>query len=199
MDIATALGLLLMAISVGIYGSIIGAGGGFLVVAGLVVIFDLSGATTVGTSVITTLFIHVTGALNYNRKGLVDRPTAAWFSVGAVPVAFLSAAFLAKRIPQQVFEVVIGLLLLALAVFVVARPSTQRCGGPTSPTSTEQTHRQRSDSRSTFRCVWSCRRFDHGATPGLAPETAHPPCHGNNHGDRCCLGIVVGNRSRDRR
>jgi uncharacterized membrane protein YfcA len=125
MDLLTAIGLLFLATSVGVYGTIIGAGGGFLVVAGLVVIFDLSGATAVGTSVITTLFIHLTGAFNYNRKGLVDRPTAAWFSVGAVPVAFLSAAFLAKRIPQRTFEILIGLLLLALAVFVVARPSAR--------------------------------------------------------------------------
>ncbi|MBT8239872.1 MAG: sulfite exporter TauE/SafE family protein [Acidimicrobiia bacterium] len=123
MDLATALGLVALALSVGIYGTIIGAGGGFIVVAGLVVLFDLSGATAVGTSVITTLFIHVSGAFNYNRKGLVDRPTTGWFATGSVPVAFVSAAFLANRIPQQTFEFLIGALLLALAVFVLVRPS----------------------------------------------------------------------------
>jgi uncharacterized membrane protein YfcA len=125
MDLATALGLVLMAISIGVYGSIIGAGGGFLAVAGLIVIFDLSGSTAVGTAVITTLFIHVASALNYNRKGLVDRPTAAWFSLGSMPVAFLSAAFLANRIPQRTFEFLIGCLLLALAVFVLVRPTAE--------------------------------------------------------------------------
>lgn len=125
MDPTTALGLVVLALSVGIYGTIIGAGGGFIVVAGLVVIFDLSGATAVGTSVITTLFIHVSGAFNYNRKGLVDRPTAGWFAAGSVPVAFASAAFLASRIPQRTFELSIGSLLLALAVFVLFRPSAE--------------------------------------------------------------------------
>ncbi|MFW2384069.1 MAG: sulfite exporter TauE/SafE family protein [Acidimicrobiales bacterium] len=125
MDPTTALGLVVLALSVGIYGTIIGAGGGFIVVAGLVVLFDLSGATAVGTSVITTLFIHVSGAFNYNRKGLVDRPTAGWFSAGSVPVAFVSAAFLASRIPQRTFELLIGALLLSLAVFVLVRPSVE--------------------------------------------------------------------------
>lgn len=125
MDPTTALGLVVLALSVGIYGTIIGAGGGFIVVAGLVVLFDLSGATAVGTSVMTTLFIHVSGAFNYNHKGLVDRPIVGWFAAGSVPVAFGSAAFLSSRIPQRTFEFLIGTLLLALSVFVIVRPSPE--------------------------------------------------------------------------
>lgn len=125
MDAGLALGLFLLALGVGIYGSIIGAGGGFVVVAGLVVLFDLSGAEAVGTSVITTLSIQLTSAITYDKAGMVDRPTAKWFTVGSIPVAFLSAALLASRIPQQTFNLLIGLLLLALAVFVILRPGLE--------------------------------------------------------------------------
>lgn len=125
MDITTALGLFLLALAVGTYGSIIGAGGGFLMVAGLVLVFDLSGATAVGTSVVTTLAIQITGAYTYTRKGLVDRPSALWFALGSVPVALLSAVFLADQIPEDTFEAIIGVMMLILAVFVmvVRRPS----------------------------------------------------------------------------
>lgn len=119
MNVQIAIGLFVLALTVGIYGSIIGAGGGFLVVAALVLFFDLSGATAVGTSVVTTFAIQVTGAYTYTRKGAVDRKVARWFVVGSMPVALLSAIFVADRVPEDTFELVIGVLLLALAVFVV--------------------------------------------------------------------------------
>ncbi len=126
MDVQTAIGLFLLALTVGVYGSIIGAGGGFLVVAGLVLVFDLSGATAVGTSVVTTLAIQVIGAYTYSKKGVVDRPVALWFALGSMPVALLSAVFVADRIPEATFELIIGVMLLVLAVFVLVlrRPET---------------------------------------------------------------------------
>lgn len=120
MDVTTAIALVVLALGVGTYGSIIGAGGGFLMVAALTLFFDLSGATATGTSVIATLFIQATGAWTYDRKGLVDRPSARWFIIGSVPVAFASGAFLASRIPARAFDLIVGALLLGLAVFVIA-------------------------------------------------------------------------------
>lgn len=119
MDVQTVVGLFLLAFAVGVYGSIIGAGGGFLVVAGLVLVFDLSGATAVGTSVLTTLAIQSTGAYTYTKKGLVVRPIALWFVIGSMPIALLSAMFVADRVPEDTFELIIGVLLVVLAAFVV--------------------------------------------------------------------------------
>lgn len=134
MDLQTAVGLFLLALAVGVYGSIIGAGGGFLVVAGLVLVFDLSGATAVGTSVVTTLAIQVTGAYTYTRKGVVDRPVAFWFALGSMPTALLSAVFVADRIPEDTFELIIGVMLLVLAVFVVfVRRPELPCGTSLEP------------------------------------------------------------------
>lgn len=133
MDVTTAIGLFLLALGVGVYGSIIGAGGGFVMVAGLVLVFDLSGATAVGTSVVTTAAIQATGAYTYTKKGVVDRPTALWFVLGSVPVALLSAVFLADRIPENTFEAIIGFLMLALAVFVVFVPRHDAPDGTTLP------------------------------------------------------------------
>ncbi len=92
------------------YGSIIGAGGGFVMVAGLVIVFDLSGATAVGTSVVTTAAIQAPAPTRIRSKGLVDRPSRLWFVVGSMPVALLSAIFLADRIPENTFELIIGVL-----------------------------------------------------------------------------------------
>ncbi len=134
MDVQTAIGLFLLAFTVGVYGSIIGAGGGFLVVAALVLVFDLRGATAVGTSILTTLAIQVTGAYTYSRKGLVERPVALWFVLGSMPVALLSAMFLADRLPDAAFELLIGSMLLVLAAFVVfVRPQHLPDGAAVEP------------------------------------------------------------------
>ena len=124
MDVQTAVGLFLLALTIGVYGSIIGAGGGFLMVAGLVLVFDLSGATAVGTSIVTTFAIQATGAYTYSKMGVVERPVALWFVLGSMPIALLSAVFVADRVPEDTFELIIGVLLLVLAVFVltVRRP-----------------------------------------------------------------------------
>lgn len=131
MDATTAIGLFLLAFTVGTYGSVIGAGGGFLMVSGLVLIFDLGGATAVGTSVLTTLVIQATGAYTYTKKGLVDRPSALWFALGSIPVALLSAIFLADQLPEKTFELIIGVMLLVLAAFVIFMPSIDAPDGTT--------------------------------------------------------------------
>lgn len=119
MDIGTAIGLLVLALAVGVYGSIIGAGGGFLMVAALTLIFGLSGATAVGTSSVSILFVQLSGAYTYDRKGLVDRASAKWVLLSSVPVAFVAAALLAASIPQRAFDLIVGVLLLGLAAFVL--------------------------------------------------------------------------------
>ncbi len=133
MEVWTAVGLLALALGVGVYGAIIGAGGGFLMVAGLTLIFGLDGAVAVGTSVVTTFVIQASGALTYTRQGMVEWASAQWFVLGSVPVAFATGAWLADRIPQRGFDLIVGLLLVALAVFVVAVRSPGDDSGEPAP------------------------------------------------------------------
>lgn len=122
MDLTTALGLLALAAIVGTYGTIIGAGGGFVLIPGLILLFDLEGAEAVGTGTIALAVIGLTGAATYDRGGMVARPVAGWFTLGSMPLALLSAWFLADRIDSDVFVSVLGFLLLGLAIFVVVTP-----------------------------------------------------------------------------
>ncbi len=119
LDPATAAGLLAFALAVGAYGSIIGAGGGFLLIPGLALLFGLQGAEAVGTGVITLACLHAGGALAYDRQGLVVRRVAAWWALGAAPVALLSGWLLTNRFDSDLLLTLIGLLMMALALFVV--------------------------------------------------------------------------------
>jgi uncharacterized membrane protein YfcA len=119
MDVATALGLLTLAAGVGVYGTVIGAGGGFVLIPGLVLLFGFSGVEAVGTGAVALGVIGATGAVAYDRKGLVDRDVALAFALTAVPVAMFSSWQLAGRVDSDLFIAVLGFLLIALAVFVL--------------------------------------------------------------------------------
>ena len=123
--------LVAFALAVGAYGTIIGAGGGFLLIPGLVLLFDLEGAEAVGTGVITLSVIGASGAWAYDREGLVDRRAAGWFALGSVPVALFCGLVVASRIDRDAFTDILGLILLGLAAFVLLMPTgTRATPGP---------------------------------------------------------------------
>ncbi len=134
MDAVTAVGLISFALVVGVYGTVIGAGGGFILIPGLVLLFDLEGVEAVGTGTVTLLAIGITGAISYDRSGLVRRSVAGWFAMGSVPAALLCAWLVADRIDADLFTSVLGFVLIALAVFVVLAPhsthDSQEIGRP---------------------------------------------------------------------
>jgi uncharacterized membrane protein YfcA len=129
MDVGTALGLVALAFGVGIYGTIIGAGGGFVMIPGLVLLFDLQGANAVGTGAVALMVIGLTGARSFDRSGLVVRPVAGWFALGSVPVALLAAWLLANRINAGAFNGILGALLVALGALVAIGPSLDQADG----------------------------------------------------------------------
>lgn len=130
MDAATAISLLAFAVVVGGYGTVIGAGGGFVLIPGLVLAFDLGAAEAVGTGALTLLAIGISGAWAYDRAGLVDRAAVGRFALGNVPTALLCGWFLSVRIDQGIFTDLLAVVLLALAVFVVAMPTTRPTDRP---------------------------------------------------------------------
>jgi hypothetical protein len=134
-DPLTTAALLVFATLVGIYGSVIGAGGGFVLIPSLVLLFDLDGVEAVGTGAVALAGIGVGGARTYDRKGLVDRSGAFWFAAGSIPSALFFATVVADRIDSGVFVDLLGFLLLALAVFVMAMPTAFDEHGEPSPRS----------------------------------------------------------------
>ncbi|MEO0494140.1 MAG: sulfite exporter TauE/SafE family protein [Actinomycetota bacterium] len=124
MDPWTIVALISFAVVVGVYGTVIGAGGGFMLIPGLVLLFDLDGVEAVGTGAVTLAAIGVGGARTYDRAGLVDRRAAGWFAAGSVPAALFFAAIVADRIDADLFVDLLGVLLLLLAVFVLVMPTS---------------------------------------------------------------------------
>lgn len=85
------LSFLILGIFVGILGSLLGIGGGVVIVPLLVFAWGYEPQVAIGTSVLVVLLNSISGTLGYMRKKQVCVDAAIKFAIATVPGAFLAA------------------------------------------------------------------------------------------------------------
>ncbi len=116
---------------VGAYGTLIGAGGGFVLVPALLLLFPREATETItGISLAVVFFNALSGTIAYGRLKRIEYRSGLLFSAATIPGAILGALTTAF-LPRRIFDFVFGLLLLALAVFLVVRPVARKKGAQT--------------------------------------------------------------------
>jgi uncharacterized membrane protein YfcA len=129
MDGATAgftshvfLGFLALGFAVGSFGTLIGAGGGFLLVPVLLLLYpEESPASVTAVSLTVVFFNAYAGTWAYARLGRINYPAGLLFAAAALPGALLGTLVVAV-IPRDPFDVIFGILLLALGLYMVIQP-----------------------------------------------------------------------------
>jgi len=125
---------------VGAFGTLIGAGGGFVLMPILLVVYPQE-KTEVLTflSLVVVFFNAFSGSVAYARMGRIDYRAAILFSAAGIPGAILGAMSTAA-IPRRAFDVLVGLLLVAAAVLLSFRAGSRwaaeaagRLGPPQKP------------------------------------------------------------------
>jgi hypothetical protein len=106
---------------VGLYGTLIGAGGGFLLVPALLLLTDEDPATVTSMSLAVVFFNSYSGTLAYARMRRIDYFAGLIFVLAGLPGAVLGP-ILVHEIGRQGFEPVFGLVLLAGGVWLAWRP-----------------------------------------------------------------------------
>ena len=107
-------------IFVGTYGTLIGAGGGFILVPLLLILFpDESPALVTATSLAVVFVNSVSGSIAYARARRIGWKTGLLFALATVPGA-IAGSYLVKYIPRDAFAVGFGCLLLLLAAYLLA-------------------------------------------------------------------------------
>lgn len=112
---------LLFAIGIGIatFGSLIGAGGGFLLVPVLLHLYpEDPPALIAATSMAVVLCTTVSGTLAYGRMGRIDYKSGVLFSLAIFPGAILGAVA-THFIRRALFESAFGALLIFLALQIL--------------------------------------------------------------------------------
>lgn len=107
---------------VGLYGGLVGAGGGFLAVPYLVLLRDFSPERAVGTSLVVVFLTALSGSSWYLRQRRVDVRSAVLLALASVPGSILAAPVV-PLIPAKGFRILFGCLLAGFALFLLIRGS----------------------------------------------------------------------------
>jgi len=113
--------LIPMGFAVGTLGTLVGAGGGFVLVPILILLYpERSPELITSMSLAVVFFNAFSGTCAYARMRKIDYRSGLLFAVATIPGAILGAlttGLLARRL----FDGIFGGLLLALAVFLIVR------------------------------------------------------------------------------
>lgn len=116
--------LLLLAVGfgVGAYGTLIGAGGGFVLVPVLLVIYPTETPTQLTAVSLATVFANAaSGSVAYLRAKRVDLRSAAMFSLATLPGAVLGALSV-QSLSRGAFNVIFGAALTVVSLVLLSNP-----------------------------------------------------------------------------
>lgn len=118
--------LLLLGLVAAIFGSIVGLGGGIILVPGLALLSPailgeaMSSTVAVGTSLAVLIFSAFTSTLTYAKQRRVDYASGALFFSTSGPAAMLGAS-LTATLEGPLFYVAFGVFMLAMSLLLVLR------------------------------------------------------------------------------
>jgi uncharacterized membrane protein YfcA len=120
-QLAPWLGLFLLAIPIGMLGSLTGAGGGFLIVPLLLVLYPDEPVSILTSISLAVVAINATsGSVAFARFRLIDYRVGLTLAAAGIPAAVLGV-MATRLIPRGTFDLVFGLLLTAFGVYLLTR------------------------------------------------------------------------------
>ncbi|MBI5166368.1 MAG: sulfite exporter TauE/SafE family protein [candidate division NC10 bacterium] len=108
---------------IGSYGTLVGIGGGFLLVPFMLLFYQATPQQAAGTSLWVVFLNASSGTWAYVRQKRIDYKSAWKFSLATIPGAILGV-YLSLYFTARSFRLVFGSLLLALSLFLVFKPDT---------------------------------------------------------------------------
>ena len=116
--------LFVVGIAVGMFGTIVGVGGGFILVPLLIVAYAATPQMAVGTSLCIIALNAISGSISYARQKRIDYRTGMLFALATIPGA-IAGAWLIDYVSSAAFDVGFGLFLVVMAGYITVRPSTK--------------------------------------------------------------------------
>src|SRR4051812_11528094 len=114
----SGIGLVAFGLLVGTYGTMVGAGGGFLIVPVLLLVWHLPPALAAGTS-LSVVFLNATaGSFSYARQGRIDYKSSILLALPTLPGS-VAGAFVAERVSGRAFNIAFAVLLLAVSALLI--------------------------------------------------------------------------------
>ena len=118
----TPLELLGLGIIVGGFGTLIGAGGGFILVPVLVLLYPDMKPNLITSISLAIVFLNAcSGSFAYGRMKRIDYKSAIAFGLATLPGSVIGAV-LTGYIPRHIFNLILGCVLTIIAIFLFIKP-----------------------------------------------------------------------------
>lgn len=107
-----------LGIAIGTVGTLIGAGGGFILLPVLAILSPLEPTGTLTATSLAVVAANATsGAIAYGRQRRIDLRSGILFAIATLPGS-VAGVLLARSIPRGPFDIAFAIVLLALALVV---------------------------------------------------------------------------------
>jgi hypothetical protein len=118
----TSVWFALLGLVLGAFGTLIGVGGGFLLVPILLILYPHENPAVLTSISLAIVCINaVSGSVAYGRMGRVDIKSGALFAAAMVPGAILGA-LTTPLIPRVVFDRLLGVVVLLGGAYLLVKP-----------------------------------------------------------------------------
>jgi len=118
---------------VGTYGTLIGAGGGFVLVPVLLFAYPHASASQITAVSLAVVFANAaSGSIAYLRLGYADYRSGAVLAAATIPGA-IAGALIVNAIPIRLFHLLMGTALVVVSIYLLVRPGgslSLLAGGP---------------------------------------------------------------------
>lgn len=118
MTLSVILVLLLISIFAGAYGTIIGAGGGFIFVPFLLILFGLEPRIAAGSGLVIVMINAIIGAIGYTKQKKIAFNQGITIGVSAIPGTFIGS-WLLQHYFSNAFYIIFAILLSVLGFFLL--------------------------------------------------------------------------------
>ncbi len=110
--------LLLVGFCVGTFGTLIGAGGGFILVPVLLLLYPNSEPENLTALSLAVVFWNaLSGSIAYAKKKRIDYHSVFIFSLAAAPGSILGA-YMTSLIPRKLFQLGFGIVLVLISIYI---------------------------------------------------------------------------------
>ena len=113
--------LIPLGLLVGTFGTLVGAGGGFILVPILLFIYPKENPETITAMSLLVVCANATsGSLAYARQKRIDYRSGGWFALATLPGA-VAGAIVVAYIPRRTFDGIFAVVLVVLGVWLAFR------------------------------------------------------------------------------
>lgn len=121
--------LIPLGVAIGAFGTLVGAGGGFLLTPALLLLFpDRSPQTISAMSLLVVTANAASGSAGFAFQKRIDYRSGAWFAAAALPGAILGA-IVVGYVPRRTFDAIFAAVLVVIGLWL----ATRRMGGAIQP------------------------------------------------------------------